>query len=769
MATNIVFENRTEYTIQHEDFSPLIIDEPIGWESDEKEFSRNEDYHGIFIKHSNNLKFIGDGADYLTTIYEVYGINSRVILRKRERHPHTNLWEISYYGYLDMSTYRIENNQVSVKFNSSGLEQALKNRQNEKVEIDRLDTIDGTTLEPLIPKQVLLKGRSIFLRSVFKAASEKSFVSVETNVGGTRNQIASMPITLDINQHENLLQTPNLYTKIGENQGDPYVMFLLDIDRDRTIDFSIKGKTDVFFSQYEDVQWCRYKICVTIYENGFDFDVKKRYVIKELRSENPIESDDPANSLLVLPSDYPGVVPPFTINDVTFEFNQSINLLKGESMAFEAYLKSDMYTSNTAGVRTETSNFQLDTFSLREDSYFQQTVSKMFLNFELGERLINIITNRKGIMYSEALGRTDIGYAQDGINTGALNGFAHGFWIRGFDKDLESIDEEEENRFKPLTTSFKDWMDNLKATWNLGLGIERIGFSERVIIENLKYFYNNNVLIRLGKEINGKFEYVKVSNVRRSIANEYYYSSLLFGYEKGWDNEEAQGLDEYNAQTRYLTNISVIKNDYEMISPYVGGVYPKEFSRRKQFNDYPTTDHSYDKDVFVMDLKRGINNVFEERVWQDDFEEEPTGTFRADNATNLRLSPLNMKLRHGWVISAGLQKHYPEKYVKYISSEANSKLTTNPIGGERRSEQDDIMNSELERPRYFPEWIEFDCQVDFLMMKQIEGYTEILGKKIPNYYGLVEFKNENNQLEKGYLFNLKPFGKGEWKILKANR
>src|SRR5690606_25907547 len=116
---------------------------------------------------------------------------------------------------------------------------------------------------------------------------------------------------------------------------------------------------------------------------------------------------------------------------------------------------------------------------------------------ELGNRLISIITGKTNSFKSEALGRVDIGYAQDGIENGALDGFAHGFWVRNFEENVE----DEENRFKPLTTSFKDWMNNLKTTRNLGLGIERNGFSETIRIEDKKYFFNNNVLIRLGKEI----------------------------------------------------------------------------------------------------------------------------------------------------------------------------------------------------------------------------------------------------------------------------
>ena len=49
----------------------------------------------------------------------------------------------------------------------------------------------------------------------------------------------------------------------------------------------------------------------------------------------------------------------------------------------------------------------------------------------------------------------------------------------------------------------------------------------------------------------------------------------------------------------------------------------------------------------------------------------------------------------------------------------------------------------------------------------INGTSDILGKKIPNLYGCVEFINERGELEKGFLINLKPNKNGNWKLLKT--
>jgi hypothetical protein len=123
-------------------------------------------------------------------------------------------------------------------------------------------------------------------------------------------------------------------------------------------------------------------------------------------------------------------------------------------------------------------------------------------------------------------------------------------------------------------------------------------------------------------------------------------------------------------------------------------------------------------------------------------------------------------LRHGWSIASGLTK-YISDYVRYTSSTANSSLSTKLIGGNQYAENGNIINSELGRPRFVPEFIEFEHEVDFEINQLLLGSTTILGKKIPNIYGSIEFINEKGEKEKGFLINLKPNKNGQWKLLKA--
>ena len=399
-------------------------------------------------------------------------------------------------------------------------------------------------------------------------------------------------------------------------------------------------------------------------------------------------------------------------------------------------------------------------------------MAKAVMAYEMGDRITQIITGRNDAFHSDALGRTDIGYDQDGVNTGALNGFSHGLWIRGFDK----LPQSDDNKYKACTTTFKDFVDHNKAVWNLGVGVEKIGLKERIRIEEKAFFYQNIVTIHVGyKDENDNWVYPQVSNLERSVAKKHIYTSLEFGYAKGWDNEEAMGLDEPNSKSTFTTPITngSLKNTYKQISKYIAGSYPKEFIRRKPISEFPTTDHTNDKETFVHDLKRNGIGGYVERKWQDDFAESPTGIFSPETLTNPRLSIVNNLLRHGWVIASTMIKE-TGKYIRYGSSEGNSSMTTKLINGKPFTENGTgntsniIVKEDLPRAKIDPDKIKFEYKVDTEMIEQIEGSTLIQGKTVPNVYGLVKFRNEESELETAFFDNLKPNDKGIWELLKSN-
>lgn len=755
---NQTYDDRVKYTLYHRDYGSLDIQEPEGWQTDDKEYARDKDYNGMFTLLSNNLKFSGDALDFILLIDAIYGVNADLRLTKSEQHPLTDFWEQTYQGWLDLSTKEIEDNTVSLKFNSGGIEQMIKTRESESTELDRQYTMDGRLLPELSTETVLLRGRKILLDSRYEVKTENNLARVRIqSTGNTRRQTVGVPFVMTAQSHEEA-QTVTPETNGDASNGTTGMMFFEPALADKTLNINVSISFTASVEQKNDTSDSRYYLAITRYSDNTDYNRSEVIaVLFDTDGNGGIDAlGGPAtgSESLGLPTNH------------SVSWAGAVDLLKDESLALEFFVESTLgseFPPATGFLQIAATNIT-GKLSVIEDSFFEQSQAKFVLAHEAADRLVEIMTNKTGAFKSDYFGRTDIGYTTDG--PGAYLGLTHGFWVRQFDK-LPLSTEQDINPFKPLATSWNDFYTSMQAVCNIGLGIERIGRRQYIRIEDLKYFFNRNVTIKLPNQI---------SKEKRTVATDYYYSAIEIGYQQDGKYEEAMGLDEYNIKSNYTTVITRLKKTYSKLSKYRADSYGKEFARRKPKVNFPNEDTGYDDDVFVMDLKRGAGAIFEERVWQDDFQEAPTGVYSPETATNLRLSPFNLLLRHGWVIAAGLTK-YPSDYIRYGASAANSRLKTrletNPalqyINGNEYAENGNIVNSELERARYIPEWVEFEHVVDFNISKALEGSTVIAGKQVPNVYGLVEFTNSKGEKERGYLFNVKPNDNGKWKVLSFNK
>lgn len=742
MSTNILTEysDRVRYFLSSRTFGTIQIQDPIGWDEDEKEFTRNKDEHGVFTTLSNSLRFTKKAKEFIELVYATEGINADLLLYKESKNSITDLWERAYEGTLDLSTREIENNQIAAKFNTGGLQSILKNRESEDVEIDRTDTLDGGYVGPLNPVKIKLNGRRIFLESTWNAApmTYHKKLYIESKDGNTRSVTNTLPFDIFKKSQE---QANSTYDGLDGNEtsGEVTMMLLFNVDRTRTFKVNTHN---ISFNCYglhnSSVDWGHVNLHLVKYKNGSNLQ-------RDHGAVYPLWSFE-FNGKTELPSGN------INVNNASFE----ITLQQGESLGIEVLLKADFdWSLGSLGATYRRDFFyKLNTgnITITEDSEFNPTYAQAIKPFELANRLVQILTGRKNAVKSEIL--------QSGIWQNLM--ITHGFWIRGFSRELDLTLDEDSRKYKPLTTSFKDFITSLAAVCDIGVGIEKVGAREYVVIEDLKYFYNRNTTIKLPFQI---------KNVKRTTDASLFYKSIEIGYEKGGEYEEAMGLDEYNVRNSYTTCIHRVDNKYTKLSKYRADTYGIEFARRKPFADYSTEDTNYDQDIFFVDCenlpKREVvdgrtTSIYYPRLWNYDFNQLPRGVFSPETAYNLRITPFNSLLRHGWNISSGLDK-YPNDKVKYASSKGNSNLIT------LHKENGTIFNSQLERARYEPETIEFDHVCTDELIKLLDNNSNIFSANIRNVYGLIEFKNEEGQLEKGYLLSLKPNGSGKWKLLKYSR
>lgn len=728
------------------------ISEPKGWGSDNKVFKRSTDVHGVFVNLSKNLEFYkGDekndgGYDWLKQTYDIYGINATVILLKEE--DVSGVWEEDYRGYLDYSTYVRSGQYIKLMFNESGLYEKIKARRSEDLELDRTDTMDGDVIPSLTKNIASLEGRDILYTNEFQRTEE-----VGDYPSGDNDVFIGYELPTD----------EDITVRLGFRHGllGQYEAICVPITVVAIQDGSAQSVTDYNIEENENSYANQDTTSVMFYANSADdvsinieFDVElqmseygeKPNTIKLdlVRFKDGVSYVFDSYETLVQAS-YPSAN-----QIISYSGSGSYDVEVGTSFALA------VHSYRSAGDDAVFVNVNKASATIYDDSFYEPSQTNFILPYEALERILLITTNETDILKSSILGRTDTtpSYTSDGF--ASLMGLTPGFWVRNFNDE-------------PLTTSFDDFTDSFGMIAQTGYGIERIGNKEYIRYEHIKYFYREIVTMPIND---------KPVNIERSVASDYFYSGIEMGYSKPSGDtlyEEAQGLDEYNIKNTYTSVISRVENKFEQESKYRADGYGKEFARRKPKIEYPEEDTRYDQDVMIMDLKRGQAEVFEERKWADDFvvptpfDKYTTGVYSPSTAVNLRLSPMNTLNRWGFWINGGFAK-YPEDYVRYSSSVGNSALTTQAIGSDvAYTENGKILNSTFDKPLFNPELITFEYPIDRDMLKTIKGTIVVDGETIMNYYGLVSFINEDNQMEFGYLMSAEPNGEGKWELLSSTK
>jgi hypothetical protein len=733
-----MFNSRTKFTLK----SPLGIfkldRDPMGWSDTETEVGRSEKTFGIFLTNSNNLQFTGVAKDYLETVYQVYGVNADVKLTKWVKHPQTDEWQFSFEGNLNFTTRKIENNKLKIDFIEGGLREIFVSQLKEKFELNRTESIKGAQITPLVTDELTNNGRDIYLLSRLNAKEEPYYVNSGDWNSGSEYRTGYAPFPLSVvgnSDPENI--SPQISTNGADNRWNPDLanMFFTVAQKDLgkvsmelSYDFTIK------FVQAQNESNVTMEVVLMKFSGGYD-----SIPLVEIVGDRTI--------IETLPYPTGGDIISYTF-EKTFDPYKGEGIKEGESLTVGILVNGQFGGVSTGFLRYYSENFN-GNLVWAEDSFYQRTKAPFLTANETGQKLTEIFSGKKK-------------FISDLLSEGTWKdlGFTCGGWIRNLKIKTETGIEKE----WPLTISFEDFYKSIHSVLPVGYGIVTKGAKQFITLEPIRYFFQPYVTIKLGQ----------VSNVKRETAAEYVFSSITTGYSKGGNYEKPLGLDEYNIQSTNITPITVIENKYEALGPSRADSYGVEQARRMQYEDFPDEDTPFDDDNFLIDAKfitrsitrRDTKDYYEVRLWQDDFEQAPTGVYSPETAFNLRLSPANNRNRHAlWFNSATVK--YNEDKIRFSSSEGNSELKTKFPAKPEVKENGDTLISELSNPIFEPEWVNFDYPFTQDLLDMIQGTTKLNGKEINNYYGLVEFLNEDNQKERGYLFSAKAKDKFTFKILKS--
>ncbi|MFN7336455.1 MAG: hypothetical protein ACK5SS_11100, partial [Cyclobacteriaceae bacterium] len=377
---------------------------------------------------------------------------------------------------------------------------------------------------------------------------------------------------------------------------------------------------------------------------------------------------------------------------------------------------------------------------MQADTSFPATEATGTLIFETWQRVLRSIADKPNdaIFFSSYYGRTENGYAADGA--GSLRLMLTGNKIRGLDS-------------KGVTLSLKQLMDFAMAVDGAGIGLERVGTTERVRVEPLTHWYRAQKMMRL----------TFVKDLQKEVIPELIYSQVKIGYDNKALNEQTNNLDEFNVFREYTTPISVVKNPLSLMTDIVTSGYTIEYLRRTR--EAQTRDTERDDDVICVQLRRdGLNLVTDKN---EDFT-VLTLILDAPTVYNAKLSPARCLKRNGRLIGAGLQKNRTES-LRFNFAPANSEMQSRLTGESVNTiENASPVISTLDKPLFVAEKYTFKA----VLTREQWKYLNTTDPDAPNnVWQYIEFSDTDQNFTKGYLMKATPRPdslEGEFELIRAN-
>jgi len=675
---------------------PAIVElehAPDGWQ-DEITIKRSEKYKGLFRKYSTNeLKFPKDGRDTLKNVYESKGITARSNLLVQHYNLETFTYDDHYLGAFDFSTYKIDELFVSIQVKDNEMPDRLKNLENVEVDLLSNKTINGNILPTLDNK---------FTSFDFPLTTISSKGNWTGRTIYSKGQMGATTESIRIQLDLNTSQIPN-----SEDQTQGIVdYFYRDAPEDT------EGRAG--FGASGTLTWDHVQIGT----------MDLIFTMKGASSGNQVIH----------------AVTGLTGGSATFDFS---NYLVGW---FDITAGDNLYidiTFQAAGVSTPNTGYSIimDAEQNFEIGYVTigQQQSSGILYYEAFLRIIQKITEKTDSFYSEHFGRTDstlTTYASDGPQS--LGAVTTGQLIRGLDYTL------------PVTMpiSFEKMFGAMDAIFNIGMGFEYIGGVGKIRIEEMAYFFDNNVVLDLS-------ERVSEEEIGKEVLPEWAYAIVKTGYKK-FENEIQNAIFEFNSKQEYATvikSLSSRNNTLDIVSDFRADSNGINILRDK-FQDEDSEDVKGDDEIFVVDLVRDLSVDFKART-SENFD-EVSGLISAGNYFNLRYTPARNMIRHGSRIRAALERNL-NTYLTFQAGDKIVSLTTRmDTEAEDVEEMSDILIDDLEEPMWHPE--AYTCKAPL--------YTKDLRTIETNPYGIIKL----GSTKFGWILEIKTNtdNEAEIKLLRVN-
>lgn len=657
-------EYRHTITCTNDSDSVTLDISPIGWDEKGYTLQENQTYHGVLsaitIKKlgflPNKKDKIG-GLDFILSKYELYGVEANLtdLIEYLDHSTNTYVtWANCRLSWLDSPEYTSSEKAFYMQLTDTSDREKL--RENDELVVDALsgEDLEGNAITVNSFDTLTITPQALFLEYRGNADNDSGErLLTETGDYATNSIEITNTIGDDITIDG---VVKKIYTN---NTGDTITAKVSLTGVERIIDLGL----------FTDLPGQTGNLTV-----NYSFRIVRRNSGGTAISTTVIESD---SDVINFTTSYDG--------QLTNDFDYSIDFIMADGDYLELYssvtlvVGTDIDTSNSTWSLSNTYVLQL----LQESKIYDYNVDvDGLMAHEALENILQIITGNTSPLYSPILGRTDIGYDQDGFL--GLVCITNGLLIRRMPNSLAK-----------LNLSFRDLFTSLNAIHPIYLGYDTA--NSRFIIDSIENRYDDTEIVEIDNP----------AGFKRIFKESLYFNEIKSGQKNKVEYDNFNGVEEAITPYTFGTSISV-KGIYDCQSPYNLDPTGVEVQRRELYFGTGSEDKKNDGNVYILRVDRSASKYITKVLGVG---EEAVNIYNGDTRLNLEFTAKRNLIRHGKIISSIYHKNASGVF-KYLSSQLKSDMGTK-LSGESSFvyENTDVNVSDLGTHYLIPETIEFSYPI----------------------------------------------------------
>lgn len=538
-----------------------------GWEDTQLSFGRNSHYWGINRSYTIPLKFVGDGAKIIRSLfYGGKGIETPLTLVVLKWNDLTGTFTLYYRGQLDLSKINDQVAEgVTVNIMEGGVIQLLKSFENTIFEIP----CDGS-----IPENVKVNADGILFTDTF----HYDILKIQSPFAGDQ----PLPCTFVNNDGDNIG-----IIKGSQVLEQPYAGYY---QKSSNFLFSAEEATTVKLMGNIVI-----KSDTSIHNTAFYMHTATS--LSQPRGvggvDHAIGLAKPFNNVATTiwhPTDSQFIVD----GQVSLSFTADIHLVANENLFILFFNDFAAFPITILG----------GSFSMTFNSRYRPSRVWGMTAYDLFVLLIRNICALASTSAQTFTYRADSQLLRDYLNLIVTSGDAarastNPNYFQYFNQATLNPQNPNNQFYNPkpflgpaIKTSLSDFFDGFNPILNAALGNQVIlGQNESIFFERKSYVLDSSVVTMKLKQ---------VANLRITLDLEHFFNWLRIGYgPQSYD--ETSGKYEYNNTSQFQAPIKAIAKVLDLISRYRADSYGFEYTRWNTSGGKSSTFNSSDNSVFILD------------------------------------------------------------------------------------------------------------------------------------------------------------------------